>query len=887
MSGSSSGSYAPALTFTDAQYQAAAAQYIASGNYPSSWGDMIQGINIGGSVAPPTTADTRAQQAATAAQTAQQTYLSGIRQPGAGSTTAGSWIVDANSRGQVFYSNTVTGQVVPVPNWMRAGSVYTDSVSGIQITTPPPFPLASQPAAPVVQSATPTLNDVSNYLSKLLSGSGSSTKLSYAQLAAQAAASADAQWISGIRPYLAGSTTVNPLQPYLLPGSSGSGSAYYGSAPAPPVQRYPSTTGAGSLGSRDISTDWMFQGQGSVNTPITSDEAKGVKKSTDIDSITYSASINDEMRANGPITTLLDLVNRDQQENDLFPLRTESTWFARDTERRLLPFTPTVQEIALRGPGAFGQRFTFDLGSIVVGDLLLGAALQIQLDHWLDTQSRNMYMAEKLNYAALQRPTAWEYANSLGTSIIQQAELEIDGKTIETIDGDFIHVFSTLFPDFNTQVGIAYDHLGQVSIKRLTDPARRPTIYPVENGHLNCILPFFFMRTRLKEALPMIAIREGYVKIHITLRPFSDCVRQMRGFRDSCDSVPPTTPLLFEPLGSQWTYNPTVQSGSWDVLPKFSFTIVLDGVTYDWNYTLSSGRGNWVSPQPIVPFSVASSYTWTASTSSWSPSLPPYNIAWPVGIDWYYWDEEPQTWRTGGGFKGAPNFDLTYGNTKWESKVGDWSVAAPPFKAVQLLTYGAIVDGTLRNNMLRNPFEILHRQVQTFSFDEPLKYAVGKRADSDTIRIQLPLEANHPIEEILWFVRRKGTSINNEWNNYSSLVETEWGTRAPTPLLQNAILQVNGTVICDAEEQFYREHAASAHRGGYAAFSKFIYGYSFAKTPGEHQPSGSLNASRVNSLRLVLDVKPPGGDLWEVKVFCIGLNWLRFENGLANPMFED
>jgi hypothetical protein len=34
-------------------------------------------------------------------------------------------------------------------------------------------------------------------------------------------------------------------------------------------------------------------------------------------------------------------------------------------------------------------------------------------------------------------------------------------------------------------------------------------------------------------------------------------------------------------------------------------------------------------------------------------------------------------------------------------------------------------------------------------------------------------------------------------------------------------------------------------------------------------------------------VKPPGGDLWEVKVFCIGLNWLRFENGLANPMFED
>jgi len=880
-----SGSSSP--TFTDAQYQAAAAQYIASGSYPSSWATMIQGLNTGGSVAAPTTADTRYQQATAAAQAAQAAYLSQMRQPTAASR-APNWMVNANSAGQVFYTDTVSGQVIPVPNWMRSGSVFTNSATGQQTATPPPFPSQSVAQAPV-QSATPTLNDVSNYLSKLLSGSSSPAKLTYAQLAAQGAGSANAQWLSGIRPYLAGSSSVNPLGPYLLPGTgSVPGSSRYGSAPSPPVQRYPSTTGSGSLDPKATSTDWMFRGQGSgVNTPITSDEAKGVKKSSDIDAITYSASINDEPKANGPITTLLDLVNRDQQENDLFPLRTEITWFARNTERRLIPFTPSVQEIALRGPGAFGQRFTFDLGSIVVGDLLLGAALQIQLDHWLDAQSRNMYLAEKLQYSSQERPTAWEYANSLGTSIIQQAELEIDGKTIETIDGDFIHVFSALFPEYNTQVGIAYDHLGQVSIKRLTDLHRRPTIYPIENGNLNCVLPFFFMRTRLTEALPMIAIREGHVKINITLRPFSECVRQMRGFRDTCTSVPPPTPIPFIPQGSKWIYDPKTQAGSWDVPAQYSFTIVLEGETYNWNFAAATGRGNWVTPPPKSSFSLASSYNWRAATSSWNPSEPPFNIAWPEGTDWYYWDEEPATWRSGGLFKGEPTFDLTYGSTVWESKVGDWSVAAPPFKGVQLLAYGAIVDGTLRTKMLRDPFEILHRQVQTFSFDEPLKYAVGKRADSDSIRIQLPLEANHPIEEILWFVRRKGTSINNEWTNYSSLVESEWGTRAPTPLLQNAILQVNGTVICDAEEQFYREQAAFAHRGGFAAFSRFIYGYSFAKTPGEHQPSGSLNASRINSLRLVLDVKPPGGDLWEVKVFCIGLNWLRFENGLANPMFED
>jgi len=866
-------------TFTDAQYQAAAAQYIASGTYPPSWGSMIQGLNTSGSSAPPTTADVRFQQAATAAQTAQQNYLAGIRQSGpvSGSTN---WIVDANSNGQVFYRDAVSGQVIPVPNWLRAGSIYTNSMTGQQTATPPPLP-SSGSALPIPQTSTPSLNDVSNYLTGLLSRSGPVAQLTYAQLAAQAAASANTKWLSRIRPYLSAGSTDQ-----MLPGS-GSGSYTYGSAPEPPARTYPRTSGSQYTGSGET-TDWMFKGQGSgVNTPITTDEAKGIQKSTDIDAITYSASINDEPRANGPITTLLDLVNRDQQENDLFPLRTEVTWFARDTERRTLSFTPIIQEIALRGPGAFGQRFTFDLGSIVVGDLLLGTALQIELDHWLDAQTVNMYQAGKLAYPQQSRPTAWEYANSLGTSIIQQAELEIDGKTIETIDGDFIHVFACLFPDYNTQVGLAYDHLGQVSIRRLTDPLRRPSIYPIENGNLNCILPFFFMRTRLKEALPMIAIREGHVKINITLRPFSECVRQMRGYRDTCTSVPPPTSIELLPSGSKWTYVDILKSGSWDVPPQYSFTIVLGGETYEWNFSIELRRGNWVSPLPILNFSVASSYSWTAIGSSWAPSPPPFNIAYPRGTDWYYWDNAPQAWRGGGLFKGAPQFNLTYGSAAWESKVGDWSVAAPPFKAVQLLVYGAIVDGAFRRKMLRDPFEILHRQVQTFSFDEPMKYAVGKRADADTIRIQLPLEANHPIEEILWFVRRKGASINNEWTNYSSLVEREWNTRAPTPLLQNAILQVNGTVICDAEEQFYREHAAYAHRGGFAAFSRFIYGYSFAKTPGEHQPSGSLNASRVNSLRLVLDVKPPGGDLWEVKVFCIGMNWLRFENGLANPMFED
>jgi hypothetical protein len=405
-----------------------------------------------------------------------------------------------------------------------------------------------------------------------------------------------------------------------------------------------------------------------------------------------------------------------------------------------------------------------------VGDLLLGTVLQIKLGHWLDPQTQLLYDANKLTYDV--SGTAWEYANSLGTAIIELAELEIDGKTIETIDGDFINTFAQLYSEFNTQFGVSYDHSGRISRQRLM-AEQQPRLFPTEGGTLHCILPFFYMRTKLQDALPMIAVREGTVKIHITLRPFEECVRQLRGYRASCDATPLQT-----------------------------------------------------------------------------------------------------------------TFQFHNGPTPWTSVTG---VAPPTFRSVQLLTYGSIMNGPIRQRMLHNPFEILHREVQTFYFEEPLKYAIGKK--QDTIRIQLPLEANHPIEEIIWFVRRRGVRDNNAWTNYTAVLDAEWNaSKAGQPLLQNAILQANGVTLCDADEQYYRQLIAGAHHGGMSPYINFIYGYPFARTPGQHQPTGSFNASRVNSLRLVLDVNPPGGVLdgnWEVKVFCIALNWLRFENGIANPMFED
>ncbi len=483
-------------------------------------------------------------------------------------------------------------------------------------------------------------------------------------------------------------------------------------------------------------------------------------------------------RPRGDITTLLDLTDRDDQDNYFFPIQPEMSWFSRNKDRRYTPFVPCVQEFPYRGPASFGQRISFDLTTQTSGDIIFAAVLQVKLAHWLNKTAQLELQNQKYEYVS--PSTAWYYANSLGTALIEKAELEIDGKTIEQFDGDFTAVFSALFPDLNSQISTGYDMYGRVSIDRLlTWPQRR--VFPTDDGTIHCSLPFFFMRTRLKEYFPLVACREGTARLHITFRSFADVVRQARGYRDSCESTPLDT---------------TIQ-------------------VYDRNFP----------------------------------------------------------------FDKILNLQTT--------------VAEPMFESVRLITNGALLEGAVRTAMIRQPFEVMHREVQTFFFTEPLKYAIVKTTADNLIRIQLPIEANHPLEEIVWFIRRKAVNQNNEWTNYSSVIEREYDPvyKPRQSLLVYAKIQVNGIDLIGAEEQYFRQQIGFAHRGGFVAYNNFIYGYSFARRPGDiHQPSGTINASRVQSLRLLLDVRPPGGSFeqdWEVKVFCLGINWLRFANGVANPIFQD
>ena len=464
-------------------------------------------------------------------------------------------------------------------------------------------------------------------------------------------------------------------------------------------------------------------------------------------------------RAGGDITTLLDLTPRDFQDNEYFPLSAEKTWWL-PKGQKLNPFTLSVQEFPFRGPTAFGQRFTFDVKSVGCGDLLLNTFLQIELGHWLDETTLLRLESGKYKITS----DFWAYAQSLGSVIVEKAELEIGDSTIETLDGDLMNVVFKL-QDVNHNFGIAHDGLG------VAQPTQtRP--FPTQDRTLYIPLPFFFNRIKLKEALPLLACKEGSVRIHVTLRPFHECIQN-------------------------------------------------------------------TSPRPCVtdtPLGLESTLT---------------NI-----------------------------FTASVQTIRAQSTI-------PSFKTIKLVTQAANTDGDIRQRILRNPFEILRRDVSTFYFEEPLKYATNKTS-SDTITVQLPLEVNNPMEEFFWFVRRKGTANQSEWTNYSAVLAAEADPvyNPHVPLLKSASIQFNGVEIVNADEQFFRSHIAKKHGGASRAYKNFIYGYSLASLPGQHQPSGTLNASRLQTIRLTLTIGVIPSDMWEIKVFVTTLQWLRFQNGMANPMFQ-
>ncbi len=216
------------------------------------------------------------------------------------------------------------------------------------------------------------------------------------------------------------------------------------------------------------------------------------------------------------------------------------------------------------------------------------------------------------------------------------------------------------------------------------------------------------------------------------------------------------------------------------------------------------------------------------------------------------------------------------------------SNATPTMETAELICGTVQLDGPIRTAYRESPHEVMMSPVTEIPFGEPLKYVVGIPT-GDRINIALPLSVNGPIRQLAWFLRRKdAVQKETDWTNYSGVLsgsaDPVWNPRRP--FLRRAQLMVGTAVWADEEESWWRSQGALPLAGGIRAYGNYLYVYNFTEKPNEFDPAGSVNASRVD-LRLNLEVEQPAGVEWEVVVFIVGTNWMRFENGIANILFMD
>ena len=159
---------------------------------------------------------------------------------------------------------------------------------------------------------------------------------------------------------------------------------------------------------------------------------------------------------------------------------------------------------------------------------------------------------------------------------------------------------------------------------------------------------------------------------------------------------------------------------------------------------------------------------------------------------------------------------------------------------------------------------------------EQLQFTGDEQVSATSTRLKLNF--NHPVKELVWVVKK---STNIDWNDFSR------GTANPTanPMI-SALLQLNGQDrFAERPSEYFDTVQPYQHHENIPVDTPGINVYSFALKPEEHQPSGSLNFSRIDTA--YLNLKMASADASSVKVFAVNYNVLRIMSGMGGLAYSN
>jgi len=144
------------------------------------------------------------------------------------------------------------------------------------------------------------------------------------------------------------------------------------------------------------------------------------------------------------------------------------------------------------------------------------------------------------------------------------------------------------------------------------------------------------------------------------------------------------------------------------------------------------------------------------------------------------------------------------------------------------------------------------------------------------------LDFNLPVKSIYWVSQLDRFNRDNDVFNFSDTFDPNTTKIDP---VSKAVLYINGTERFEERngKVFRIVNPLHAHTN---VPNDFIYMYSFALKPESHQPTGSMNFSKIDNANLKITFKSalPAG---KIRIYGLSYNILRIESGMGGLAFAN
>ena len=186
---------------------------------------------------------------------------------------------------------------------------------------------------------------------------------------------------------------------------------------------------------------------------------------------------------------------------------------------------------------------------------------------------------------------------------------------------------------------------------------------------------------------------------------------------------------------------------------------------------------------------------------------------------------------------------------------------------------------------------------------EQLQFTGTETLGTGSTRVKLNF--NHPCKELVWVAKlRNPTSRNVRWYDYTDMDPANDLAGVGTPALaknpfEDAILQLNGNDRFAVRKGSYFNLVQPYQHHTNVSANPGINVYSFALKPEEHQPSGTLNMSRIDTATLMVNTvsttqvhtartgTPGAADYSGINIYAVNYNVLRILSGMGGLAYSN